>query len=73
MCRIKRDFAALLQENEALPLAQRLPASTFDIDPKMRAMIEEEIKQAEEAAHEEMRWESEKQRLALAKIKGVHR
>lgn len=37
----------------------------------MRAMIEQEIKEAENNARAELQWETEKQRLAYAKIKGV--
>jgi hypothetical protein len=70
-CRIKKDFHQLLAENEARPEAERLPRSHFNIDPELRDMIEQEIQEAEKAAYEEMRWESEKQRIALVKLKGA--
>lgn len=69
--RIKRDFEQLLAENEARPPEERLPRAAFDIDPELRASIEAETAELERAAREEMRWESEKQRLTLAKLKGT--
>ena len=71
LCRIKKEFQELIAENDARPEAERLDRSHFDIDPEMRDMIEEEIQAAEKVAYEEMRWESEKQRIALAKLKGA--
>ena len=71
VCRIKADFEQLLAENEARPEGERLPRAAFDIDPDLRPTIEAETVAAEAAAHEEMRWESERQRLALAKLKGA--
>ena len=61
----------MIAENDARPEGERLARSHFDIDPELRDMIEAEIQEAEKNAHEEMRWETEKQRVALAKLKGV--
>jgi hypothetical protein len=69
-CRIKRDFALLLADNDARPEEERLPRSFFDIDPEMKSIIEQESQDAEKAVRDEMRWESEKQRIAIQKIKG---
>jgi hypothetical protein len=59
----------LLAENAAKPEGEQLPLSYFDIDPGMRAMIEEEIRQEEEQVRAEMQHELEKNSILLAKVK----
>jgi hypothetical protein len=71
LCRIKREFQELLEENEAKPEAERLPLSYFDIDPEVKDIIEQEIQQQEQLVREEMQFTLEKQSIALAKIKGM--
>eukprot|EP00899_Mesostigma_viride_P010867 jgi/Mesvir1/19782/Mv13079-RA.2 len=66
---IRSDFEALLKENEALPEAERLPRSEFEIDPDLRSMIERETAEKCEIARKELAWESEKKALALAKMR----
>jgi hypothetical protein len=68
--RIKREFAQLLADNEARPEEERLPRNFFDIDPEMKQIVESETRAAEQAVHDEMRWESERQQIAIKKIKG---
>lgn len=68
-CRIKKEFEQLLAENAAKPEGEQLPLSYFDIDPGMRAMIEEEIKQEEEQVRAEMQHELEKNTILVAKVK----
>eukprot|EP00798_Chlamydomonas_sp_ICE-L_P007462 gene7462-603_t len=67
---IRTEFEALLSENKAKPEAEKLSRSDFEIDPGLREMIEEETRQREEVARLELAWETEKRRLALAKLKG---
>jgi hypothetical protein len=59
----------LLAENAAKPEGEQLPLSYFDIDPGMRATIEEEIRQEEEQVRAEMQHELEKNSILLAKVK----
>ncbi|KAK9811670.1 hypothetical protein WJX72_008037 [[Myrmecia] bisecta] len=66
---IRRDFEALLAENDARPPAERLPAAEFEIDVGLRALMEEENQRKEEIARMELAWEGEKQKVALAKLK----
>jgi hypothetical protein len=73
MRRIKADFEALLAENAALPEAERLPRSHFDIDPELRGRLQAEAAAAEAAAEAEVAFERERQRLTLAKLKGTIR
>lgn len=68
-CRIKKEFEQLLAENTAKPHGEQLPLSYFDIDPGMRAMIEEEVRQEEEQVRAEMQHELEKNSILLAKAK----
>jgi hypothetical protein len=68
--RIKREFTQLLADNEARPEEERLPRNFFDIDPEMKRIVESETRAAEQAVHDEMRWESERQQIAIKKIKG---
>lgn len=69
MRRIKKEFEQLLAENAAKPEGEQLPLSYFDIDPGMRAMIEEEVRQEEEQVRAEMQHELEKNSVLLAKVK----
>lgn len=68
-CRIKKEFEQLLAENAAKPEGEQLPLSYFDIDPGMRAMIEEEVRLEEEQVRAEMQHELEKNTILLAKVK----
>lgn len=67
--KIRREFEELLKQNAAKPEAQRLPREEFEIDPGLRAMIEEETAKKEEIARKELAWENEKARLMLAKVR----
>lgn len=69
ICRIKKEFEQLLAENAAKPEGEQLPLSYFDIDPGMRAMIEEEVRQEEEQVRAEMQHELERNSILLAKVK----
>ena len=62
-------FEALLAENEARPESERLPRSAFEIDVGLREMVAVETQQREADARLEMAWETEKRRLALAKLR----
>lgn len=70
-CRLKKEFEEILAENAAKPEAEQLPLEFFDIDPDLRPMVEKEIHEEEKRVHEEMADELEKQRLLLAKVRGV--
>jgi hypothetical protein len=69
VCRIKKEFEQLLAENAAKPEGERLPLTYFDIDPDMREIIEEEVRQEEEQVKAEMQHEQEKNELLLSKVK----
>ena len=71
VCRIKQEFKELIDANAARPPAERLPRSHFDIDPELRQLLQEEAAAAAREAEAEMAFESEKQRMALAKLKGA--
>lgn len=66
---IRAEFEALLAENAAKPEAERLPRSAFEIDAGLREMVAAETARREEEARLEMAWDTEKRRLALAKLK----
>lgn len=66
---IRAEFEALLAENAARPEAERLPREVFEIDPGLRAMVAEGAAAREEEARLELAWDTEKRKLALAKIK----
>ncbi len=69
LTQIRSEFEALLAENEAKPEAERLPRSAFEIDVGLREMVAQETARREEVARKELAWETEKRRLALAKLK----
>nr|A8J1V4.1 RecName: Full=Cilia- and flagella-associated protein 44 [Chlamydomonas reinhardtii] len=66
---IRAEFEALLAENEAAPEALRLPRADLEVDPGLRALMEAEALRREEVARLELAWESERQRLGLAKLR----
>ncbi|KAJ9527700.1 hypothetical protein QJQ45_025974 [Haematococcus lacustris] len=66
---IRSEFEAMLAENAAKPESERLPRSAFEIDPGLRELVEQETLAREDVARRELAWETEKRRLALAKLK----
>ncbi|KAL3160143.1 hypothetical protein ABBQ32_010912 [Trebouxia sp. C0010 RCD-2024] len=62
---LRKEFAQLVEANAVA----QLPESEFEVDPGLRDMVEAQIKQEEEAVRQELAWESEKKRLAVAKLR----
>ncbi|KAG2482730.1 hypothetical protein HYH03_018361 [Edaphochlamys debaryana] len=69
LARIRAEFESLLAENEAQPEPLRLARGELEVDPGLRAIMEAEAKRREEVARLELAWESERQRLGLAKLR----
>eukprot|EP00898_Chlorokybus_atmophyticus_P007049 jgi/Chlat1/7345/Chrsp59S06953 len=57
------------QENDSRPPRERLPRSSFDVDPGLRLMMEQESSSRLDAARKELQWESAKKTLALHKLR----
>ncbi|KAL0027158.1 hypothetical protein WJX79_011044 [Trebouxia sp. C0005] len=62
---LRKEFAKLVEANAVA----QLPESAFEVDPGLRDIIETQIKQEEKAVRQELAWESEKKRLAVAKLR----
>ncbi|GIM11863.1 hypothetical protein Vretimale_15319 [Volvox reticuliferus] len=69
LARIRAEFEVLLAENEAQAEALRLSRDELVVDPGLRDLMEAEALRREEVARLELAWESERQRLGLAKLR----
>ena len=69
LAKLKAEYAALVRENDARPVAERLPASAFEVDPGLREVIEAETLADLERARESLAWHCEKSSLGLAKLR----
>ncbi|EFJ51830.1 hypothetical protein VOLCADRAFT_103323 [Volvox carteri f. nagariensis] len=69
LTRIRAEFEALLAENDAQAEALRLSREELEVDPGLRDIMEAEALRREEVARLELAWESERQRLGLAKLR----
>lgn len=62
-------FEALLKLNQALDPDQRLPRSAFELDSRVRAQLENEVKARVQEVQQEMAWETEKHEIQLRKLR----
>ncbi|GLC74134.1 Cilia- and flagella-associated protein 44 [Pleodorina starrii] len=69
LARIRAEFESLLAENESQAEALRLSREELEVDPGLRELMEAEALRREEVARLELAWESERQRLGLAKLR----
>ena len=69
MANLRKEFEAILKENEAMPEKERLPRDAFHIDPGLKESIEAETEARLEETKAELAWASEKAELALTKLK----
>ncbi len=63
------EFTFLLAKNQSLDPAHRLPRSAFELDPRLRQQLEREAAEKVKEVQEEMAWETEKNEVALRKLR----
>ena len=68
MANLRKEFEAILKENEAMPEKERLPRDAFHIDPGLKESIEAETEARLEETKAELAWASEKAALGLQKM-----
>ena len=68
MANLRKEFEAILKENEAMPEKERLPREAFHIDPGLKESIEAETEARLEETKAELAWASEKAALGLQKM-----
>jgi hypothetical protein len=68
MSNLRKEFEAILKENEAMPEKERLPRDAFHIDPGLKESIEAETEARLEETKAELAWASEKAALGLEKM-----
>jgi len=66
---LRKEFVQLLRQNAALDKTQRLPRDAFELDPTLRAELEQEAQQKIDEVRAELAWISEKHSLALQKLR----
>ena len=68
MANLRKEFEAILKENESMPEKERLPREAFHIDPGLKESIEAETEARLEETKAELAWASEKAALGLQKM-----
>ncbi|XP_052253766.1 cilia- and flagella-associated protein 44-like isoform X2 [Dreissena polymorpha] len=67
--KMRRMFKQLLEQNEALPGHLRLHKDEFEMDREIKEELERHKREKIELVRRELAWESEKQRIALEKLR----
>jgi len=66
---LRVEFAYLLKKNASLDPSQQLPRSEFELDSRLKQQFEKEAAERVQEVRNEMAWESEKQKIALEKLR----
>ncbi|KAF6034679.1 hypothetical protein EB796_007012 [Bugula neritina] len=66
---LRRQFKKLLEKNHELPTHLRLNAVEFEMDPEIKKELARQTQDKIDTVQKELAWESEKQQIALDKLK----
>ncbi|KAK7105366.1 cilia- and flagella-associated protein 44-like [Littorina saxatilis] len=69
IAKLRRQFKSILEQNETLPLQQQLDRLEFEMDREIKLELEKQTHDRVLLVRKELAWESEKQRLALEKLR----
>ncbi|XP_053372820.1 cilia- and flagella-associated protein 44-like [Mercenaria mercenaria] len=69
VAKMRRMFKQLLEQNDSLPKDLRLHKDEFEMDREIKLELERHKREKIEVVRKELAWESEKQRIALEKLR----
>ncbi|XP_052060229.1 cilia- and flagella-associated protein 44-like isoform X9 [Mytilus californianus] len=67
--KFRRQFKGLLEKNEGLPMNIQLKKEEFEMDREIKEELQKQRDERIEIVRKELAWESEKQRIALEKLR----
>ncbi|CAG2237888.1 CFAP44 [Mytilus edulis] len=67
--KFRRQFKGLLEKNEGLPMNIQLKKEEFEMDREIKEELQKQRDERIEIVRRELAWESEKQRIALEKLR----
>ncbi|XP_067931339.1 cilia- and flagella-associated protein 44-like [Watersipora subatra] len=66
---LRRQFKKLLEKNHELPVHLRLDSIEFEMDPEIKKELARQTQEKIDTVKKELAWDSEKQQIALDKLK----
>ncbi|KAK7499820.1 hypothetical protein BaRGS_00008911 [Batillaria attramentaria] len=69
IAKLRRQFKSILEQNDTIPKQQQLNRLEFEMDREIKMELERQTKERVTLVRRELAWESEKQRLALEKLR----
>ncbi|KAL5020106.1 hypothetical protein ScPMuIL_002998 [Solemya velum] len=66
---LRRQFKSILEKNDGLPRHLQLKKDEFELDREIKQELEKQKQDRIEMVRKELAWESEKQRIALEKLR----
>ncbi|KAK3588814.1 hypothetical protein CHS0354_028462 [Potamilus streckersoni] len=69
VAKLRRQFKTLLEQNDGLPKHLQLHKDEFELDKEIKEELRRQREEKIELVRKELAWESEKQRIALEKLR----
>ncbi|XP_076438307.1 cilia- and flagella-associated protein 44-like isoform X2 [Babylonia areolata] len=69
IAKLRRQFKSILEQNESMPAKQQLDRLEFEMDREIKLELERQTMERVSLVRRELAWESEKQRIALEKLR----
>lgn len=66
---LRAEFEEIVAANARLPPAEQLPRDSFNVDPQLRSLLEEQVAKKVEQTRKELAWITEKKALQLKKLR----
>jgi WD40 repeat protein len=66
---LRAEFEEIVSANARLPPAEQLPRDSFNVDPQLRSLLEEQVAKKVELTRKELAWTTEKKALQLKKLR----
>ena len=66
---LRAEFEAIVAANAQLPPEEQLPRDSFNVDPQLRSLLEEQVAKKVEHTRRELAWITEKKALQLKKLR----
>ncbi|KAL8598401.1 hypothetical protein ACOMHN_032678 [Nucella lapillus] len=67
--KLRRQFKSIVEQNDSMPGKQQLNRLEFEMDREIKLELERQTLEREGMVRKELAWESEKQRIALEKLR----